>query len=240
MQQIGYSVFGMQVRYRSADFLPHNSSSATSSSGAQANPTSNTQAYSQNTVQTSSSIADTNNGNGTLSNGAKIGIGIGVPLIVILLGIIVAFVLIRRQRQRTSQQAPTNEDTPKDTSGYDEHKAELPGNAPGTSGGQRYIGKAELEVPVNPYELEDTNNDWPLPSHSGIYVANTDVDTISSVHGTTHSDMASGAVSPPETSRSCVPPGESVADVGMAEEQVKYRYISEEPKVKKQSSRGEF
>jgi hypothetical protein len=249
MQQIGYSVFGMQVRYRSADFLPHNSSSATSSSIVQVNSISNTQANSQNAIQTSLSTAgttqssvtaNTNNGDSALSNGAKIGIGIGVPLVVILLGIIVAFVLIRRRRQRTSQQAPTNENTPKDTSGYDEHKAELPGNMPGTSGGERYIGKAELDDTVKSSELEDTNNDWPLPSHSGINVTNTDVDTISSVHGTTHSDMASGAVSPPETSRSCVPVEESVADAGAAEEQVKYRYIGEEPKVKKQSSRGEF
>jgi hypothetical protein len=249
MGQTGYSVFGMQVRYRPADFLPHNSSTSTSSSVAQATSNSNTASNFQNTIETSSSTAGTfqsftaattNDDSGTLSSGAKIGIGVGVPLVVIILSIIIAFILIRRRRLRAAQKAPANENAQNAPDGYGEYKAELPGNKPGTSGGERYPGKAELDVTARPFELEDTNNEWPLPSHHGISVAPTDVDTISSMHGTTHSDIASGAVSPPETSRSYVPGDDAIAVDTTSKEQVKYRYINQEPKVKKQSSRGEF
>lgn len=250
MEPTGYSVFGMQIRYRAADFLPNNHTNANSTSITQATSGSNTQATSRNTIQTSPTASDTtqssaaagiNNDNSTLSNGAKIGIGVGVPLLVILLAIIFAFIFIRRRRRRPSQQSLPQEDIPKPPDGYDEHKAELPGNKPGTSGGERYAGKAELDNTVKPAELEDNATEWPLPSNHAINITPTDLDTISSIQETIHSDVVPGTVPLNETSMSHVPTNNTpLPDAEATTEQVKYRYIGEEPKVKKEISRGEL
>ncbi len=249
MQETGYSVFGMQVRYRSADFLPHNSTIASSPSLVQVTSSSSKASNSQSLIQTSpttanaiqsSTAANTINDNSTLSNGAKIGIGVGVPLVVIFLTTIFAFIVIRRRRKRPNQQQLFTEDIPKPPDGYDEHKAELPGNKPGASGGERYTRKAELPVIVKPSELEETNMEWPLPSHHGLSIAPTDLDTTSSVTRTMHSEIGSGTVSPPEASRNYLPAEHTLGVDTSVEEQVKYRYVNEEPKVKRQASRGEF
>jgi len=256
MEPTGWSVFGMQVRYRSADFLPHNSTTTDTSSTslAQQTSSSNTQKNSQSLTQTSptsagttqsSAAENTSSDNSTLSIGAKIGIGVGVPLVVIFIAIIFAFIFIRRRRRRTTQQPAPTEDIPKPPDGYDEYKAELPGNKPGTSGGERYTGKAELPVIVKPSELEDPSTEWPLSSRYPVNIMPTDMDTISSVQETPRSDMPSETVSPEtaspdETLRGNVPMGGSSRADEAAIDQVKYRYIDEESKVKKESSQREL
>jgi len=249
MKPTGWSVFGVQVRYHTTDFLPHNSTTTTvnSTSLTQAASSSNIQTNSQNLQQTSqtsavttqsSAAANTTNDSSALSNAVKIGIGIGVPLAVIFLAIILAFIFIRRRRQRQTPDA----DIPRLPDGHDEYKTELPGNKPGTSGGETYAGKAELEVPVKPSELEDPTTEWSLPSRRAINITptGTDHDTISSIQESSHPATASEAISPEETSR------DNVSTVGpshaseTAAEQVKYRYIGEEPKVKKEGGRREL
>jgi hypothetical protein len=250
MEPTGWSVFGVQVRYHTADFLPHNSTITTvnSTSLAQAASSSNTQTNSQNLQQTSqtsagttqsSAAANTTNDSSVLSNGAKIGIGIGVPLAVIFLAIALAFIFIRRRRRR---QIPPDADIPKPPDGDGEYKTELPGNKPGTSGGERYAGKAELEDPVKPSELEDPTTEWPLPSRRAINITptGTDHDTISSIQESSHPATALETISPEETSRGNISTlGPSRAGETEAE-QVKYRYIGEEPKVKKEGGRREL
>lgn len=250
MKATGWSVFGVQVRYHATDFLPHNSTTTTanSTSLAQATSSSNTQASPQKFTQTSqasagttqsSTAGNTTNDSSVLSNGAKIGIGIGVPLLVIIVGIILAFILIRRRRRHTSRQ-PAPDETRKTPDGYDEFKAELPGNKPGTSGGERYAGKAELEVTVKPSELEDPTTAWPLPFGTPVNIAPIDQDAIPSIQETIHAGSVSETVSPEETSWSNVSTGEPSRAGETVTEQVKYRYIDEEPKVKKEGGRREL
>jgi hypothetical protein len=243
MEPTGWSVFGVQVRYRSADFLPHTSTIAnsTSSSNAQTDSQILTQTSPTATGTTSSASTNANNDNGTLSTGAKIGIGVGAPLVVIFLAIIFAFIFTRRRRRRPSPPLP-NEDIPKPPDGYDEYKAELPGNKPGTSGGERYTGKVELENTVKPAELEDNTSEWPLSSRLPVNITPTEFDTISSMQETAHSDMTPITVSPDEATRSNVLTGGPSRGGGgeTAIEQVKYRYIDKEPKVKTDGGRMEF
>jgi hypothetical protein len=250
MEPTGWSVFGVQVRYHPADFLPHSSSTTSESTSlAPSTSSSDTQTNSQNFAQTSptsagttqlSTTANITSGSSALSNGAKIGIGVGAPLVVILLAIIFAFVFIRRRRRRRRQPPLVPDaDKPKPPDGYDEYKAELPGNKPGTSGGEAYAGKAELEVATKPAELEDPNTEWPLPSNYALNIAPTYTDTISPAQETMYAGSESEAVSP-ETSRSIVSRGGPSRSDETETEQVKYRYIDEEPKVKKESSRSQL
>jgi hypothetical protein len=132
-QWTGWSVFGVQIRYRADDFGPDTHATATSPNAA---------------ITTLTSPADTNNNNTALSNGAKIGIWIGLPIFVIIIGTMITFILIRGRGRQARHWSLSDY--------YDEYKAELPGNKSGISGGQKYAGKAELDSTRQPAELDST------------------------------------------------------------------------------------
>jgi hypothetical protein len=102
-----------------------------------------------------------------LSTGAKIGIGIIVPLVIIL-SINLAFILIHRRRQRSSQLSHSNRDALEAHDGLNEHKAELPGNKPSKRGGERYSGRAELDTTVTQVRpMAQLEDDAPMPLRTG-------------------------------------------------------------------------
>jgi hypothetical protein len=227
MQPTGWFVYGVQIRYRAADFIPNNHTLANSTS------------TSPNTATATQSPTATNNDNSMLSNGAKIGIGVGVPLIVIILGTIIAFILIRHKRRRTGQPFQANRDS------YIEHKAELPGNTPGKSGGGRCPGKAELDNTVWPVELEDPTTGAPLPN---IHSSSAEPDAISSIQGTPRSYIASETVQPGEITPSDASPADNqrlttveglflpapnTEGDAIEPEQVKYRRLNENAKMRR-------
>ncbi len=124
------------------------------------------------TIPSQSSPAGTNTnngGNGGLSTGAKIGMSVSIPLIVIIAAIL-AFFLIRR-RQRSGQSSAANGGILERDDGHDEHKAELPGNKLGVTGGERYPGKPELDniaTQVKPVaELEQAASERLDGGHQG-------------------------------------------------------------------------